>query len=530
MAAVGLVLLIACGNIAGLLVARNAARHHELGTRAALGASRGRLVRQLLTESLLLAAAGAVPGVLLAIRGSNLLLGLMPPDFGPVSVSVSADWRVLGFALAATVATTLLFGLIPAWQSAQLGAAPALNRANPRSITTRVQFGRALVVAQFALSVVLVAGALLFVRTILNLARVETGFDRDHVLLVRMDPQGTTYEGERLRALQREMLEALARLPGVEHVTVATSSPFNGNIDGRRLRIPGVEPRDPDDGVIQVNMVGPEYFEAFRIPILRGRPIDARDQPNAPRVAVVSEGFARRYFAASTRRLAAASAPGARARSSTKSSASPPICVTRICGRRPSAWPTCRGSRAPKSGCRHSSSWCEPAGTRRRSSTRCDTEIQRLRPDAPILAIRTMAETINGRLLSERVLAALGSFFAIAALTLAAIGVYGLLAHLVARRVPEIGVRLALGARPAEMMWATLRDNAVMAVIGGAIGLTAAFIGLRVLDGLLFGLAPTDVVTLVSAALILMLVSLAAAFLPARRAASVDPLVALRYE
>ncbi len=296
MGAVGLVLLIACGNIAGLLVARNAARQHELGTRAALGASRGRLVRQLLTESLLLAAAGAVPGVLLAIRGSNLLLGVMPPEFGPISAAVSADWRVLGFALAATVATTLLFGLIPAWQSAQLGASPALNRANPRLITTRVQFGRALVVAQFALSVVLVAGALLFVRTIVNLARVETGFDRDHVLLVRMDPQGTTYENERLRAFQREMLETLTRLPGVEHVTVATSSPFNGNVDGRRLRIPGVEPRDPDDGVIQVNMVGPEYFEAFRIPILRGRPIDARDQPNAPRVAVVSEGFARRYF------------------------------------------------------------------------------------------------------------------------------------------------------------------------------------------------------------------------------------------
>ncbi len=158
------------------------------------------------------------------------------------------------------------------------------------------------------------------------------------------------------------------------------------------------------------------------------------------------------------------------------------------------------------------------------------SEIQRLRPDAPILAIRTMAETINGRLLSERVLAALGSFFAIVALTLAAIGVYGLLAHLVARRVPEIGVRLALGARPAEMMWATLRDNAVLAAIGCAIGLTAAFIGLRVLDGMLFGLAPTDVTTLGSAALILLLVSLAAAFLPARRAASVDPLVALRYE
>jgi len=530
MGAVGLVLLIACGNIAGLLVARNAARHHELGTRVALGASRGRLVRQLLTESLLLAAAGAVPGVLLAIRGSNLLLGLMPPEFGPVSASVSADWRVLGFALAATGATTLLFGLIPAWQSAQLGASPALNRANPRSITTRVQFGRALVVAQFALSVVLVAGALLFVRTIVNLARVETGFDRDHVLLVKMDPQGTTYESERLRAFQREMLEALARLPGVEHVTVATSSPFNGNVDGRRLRIPGVEPRDADDGVIQVNMVGPEYFEAFRIPILRGRPIDARDQPNAPRVAVVSEGFARRYFGdidtAIGRRFTAGGAA--------------PI-EHEIVG--VAADLRYQDLRAPAERLAYVS-WFQSTEVRlspfefvvRTSGNPAAlvnpvrSEIERLRPDAPILAIRTMAETINGRLLSERVLAALGSFFAIVALTLAAVGVYGLLAHLVARRVPEIGVRLALGARPAEMMWATLRDNAVMAAIGCAIGLTAAFIGLRVLDGMLFGLAPTDVATLGSAALILLLVSLAAAFLPARRAASVDPLVALRYE
>ncbi|HEV3486722.1 MAG TPA: ABC transporter permease, partial [Vicinamibacterales bacterium] len=295
MIAVGILLLLACVNLAGLLVARNATRQHELGMRLALGASRVRIIRQLLTESALLALLGASLGLWLAIAGSNLLLELMPPYFGPVSLAVTPDSRVLAFGLLATVATTLVFGLLPAWQAANLGLFPTVNRTNPRTSTARARVGRALLVAQFALSLVLVAGAVLFARTLLNLWQVETGFDRHHVLVVRIDPQGTGYENERLRSFQREMLAALAALPGVQHVSLATGSPFSGNVDGKRLRVPGVEPRDVDDTVIQVNLVGPAYFDVLQVPIVHGRAIDSSDQANTQRVAVVSEGFARRY-------------------------------------------------------------------------------------------------------------------------------------------------------------------------------------------------------------------------------------------
>jgi predicted permease len=189
MVAVGLLLLIACVNLAGLLAARNAARQHELGMRLALGAGRGRIMRQLLTESALLALLGAARGVLLAIWGSNRLLEFMPPDFPPLSVTVTADWRVLAFGLLATMTTTFLFGLIPAWEAGHLGVWPGMSRTNPRTSTARVRVGRTLVVAQFALSLVLVAGAVLFLRTLMNLSRVETGFDRNHVLVVQIAPR-----------------------------------------------------------------------------------------------------------------------------------------------------------------------------------------------------------------------------------------------------------------------------------------------------------------------------------------------------
>jgi predicted permease len=282
MVAVGLLLLIACTNLAGLLAARNAARQHELGMRLALGASRVRIVRQLLTESALLSLLGAAAGLVLAIWGGNLILALMPPFFGPISVAVTPDSRVLAFALLVTVVTTLLFGLLPARQAARLSPLPAINRGNPRVSTARTRVGRTLVTAQFALSLVLVAPAVLVLRTLLNLSHVETGFDRDHVLVVTIDPQGTVYEGDRLREFQREMLASLASVPGVAHASLSTSSPFNGNMDGRRLSVPGVAPRDADDSVIQVNLVAPGYFDALRVPILRGRAIDSQDQGDNP--------------------------------------------------------------------------------------------------------------------------------------------------------------------------------------------------------------------------------------------------------
>jgi predicted permease len=472
MVAVALLLLIACVNLAGLLAARNAARHHELGMRLALGASRFRIVRQLLTESALLAVFGAGFGLFLGINGGNFLLALMPPFFGPLSLSLSADWRVLTFAVAATCATTVLFGMVPAWQGSKLGAAAAINRASTRTVTGRAGLGRTLVVAQFALSLVLIAGALLFVRTLLNLSRVDVGFDREHVVVVGIDPQGTSYENDRLRVFQREMLSMLAGLPGVKAVSLATGSPFNGNVDGKRLAVPGVDARDPEDGIIQVNLVGPGYFETLQVPLLAGRPIDERDHATAARVAVVSDGFARRFFgtaeAAIGRTFVTGGGPNAVTRQIVGVASDVRDQSLRTPPQRLAYLPWYQASDV------RLSSFDFLIRTDERFAAAINTiraAMQQFRPDTPITAIRTMTQVINDRLLSERLLALLGSFFALVALTLAAIGVYGLAAHLVTRRIPEIGVRLALGARPIDMMWMTARENLTLAVIGAALGI-----------------------------------------------------------
>ncbi len=530
MSAVGLLLLIACVNLAGLLIARNAARQHELGIRMAIGAGRRRMIQQLLTESALLAMLGAIPGVWLALYGSNVLLQFTPEYFGPMSETVTPDWRVLTFALTVTVVTTLLFGVVPAWHAVRVGTAPAVARASSRGSSARLRLGRTIVVAQVGLSLVLVAGATLLLRTLLNLSRVDTGFDHA-VLVVQFDPDGTGYTGERQRAFQKEMLEALGKLPGVRHVSLSTSSPFNGNVNGKRLTVPGVEPRSPDDGVIQVNLIGPGYFDALQVPMLAGRALDARDDVNTAPVAVVSDSFARRYFGGAGSAIGRQFVTGGGASAITYEIVGVARDVQyqslRTTSERMAYVPWFRQRELPSDPFEF---LIKTDGNPANSINMVRAELQRLRPDAPILSVRTMTQMINGRLLSERLLATLGAFFAIVALTLVAVGVYGLLAHLVAKRVPEIGVRLALGARPGDMMWMMLRDDLAIAAIGSAIGVAGAIAALRVLDGLVFGLSSTDVATILGAAIILMTVSVAAALVPARRAASIDPLVALRFE
>jgi predicted permease len=532
MAAVALLLLIASVNLAGLLVARNAARQHELATRVALGAGRRRILQQLLTECALLAVCGAIPGLLLALYASNKLLAFLPAYFGPVSLAVVFDTRILAFTVAITAAATLLFGLIPAWQSGRQAVQPALRTSAPAAGMARLRLGRVLVGAQFALSLVLMAAAVLLVRTVLNLSRIDTGFDRAHALVVEVDPRGTEYDdGVRMRAFQAEMLAAFAGLPGVSHVSLATSSPFNGNINGRRLTVPGFEPRDPSDGIIQENLVGPGYFDVLRIPILQGRPLDARDSSGASPIVVVSEAFAQRYFggagAALGRRFTIGGGPSATTREivgvardvryqSLRTESERMVYVPYV--QTPADEPgpfefLLRVEGDPLN-------WMNTARSL----------MQRLRPDAPIVSVRTLDAVIDDRVINERVLAVLGTFFALVALTLSAAGVYGLFAHLAARRAPEIGVRLTLGARPGQVLWMMLRETLTLAALGALVGLAVALSSLRVLEGLLFGLSPTDLTTLAGASLLLLLAALAAAYGPARRAAAVDPAIALRVQ
>ncbi|MPY89513.1 MAG: FtsX-like permease family protein [Luteitalea sp.] len=529
MGAVGILLLIACVNLAGLLVARNATRQRELGIRLSLGASRSRILRQLLTESALLAALGAVLGVLFAFWGSNLLLGFLMEDRGPTTLSAVPDLRVLGFALAATTMTTFLFGLVPAYRATRTKLLPTLSVGSRQLGPLRTGLGRGLVIAQFALSLLLVAAALLFIRSLMNLSRFDAGFARGRVLIVTIDAPGTAYEGEKLRLFQREMLVYLRRLPGVLHATIATSTPLNDNHSTRRISVHGVTPRGEGDIATEVNAVGPDYFDTLKIPVLRGRPIDARDDASRPRVAVVSERFARHYFGR-------ASALGRQFDLLTPESVQS-FEIVGVAGDvrdRSLRTPGTRLVYIPQFQSRDVPPYFDfalrTAGNPSSWIAMVRQEIQRRRPDAPVLAIRTLADQINRHLLSERLLATLCGFFAVVALTLAAVGLYGLLAYVIARRVPEIGIRMALGARPRTLLWRTLRESVVLGALGTLVGLGAAVVALRGVQSLLFGLSPTDVGSLIGAALLLIGIALVAGFVPARRAAAVDPAVALRAE
>jgi predicted permease len=531
MGGVSILLLIACVNLAGLLIARNAARQRELAVRVALGASRLRIVRQLLTESALLAVLGVVPAVAFAWYGGNVLLAFVRPEYwGPSSLSLTLDARVLGFATAAAVVTTVLFGVLPACQATRLAIAPALASGFRQTAYPRIGLGRGLVISQFALSLLLVAAAVLFVRTLVNLAGTDAGFTRDGVLLVNVDEPGSDYANDRMRQFQREMRARLAALPGVVHATVATITPLNGNSNTRPIVVHGHAPRGHDDVVAQVNYVGPSYFEVFGIPLVEGRSITDRDEAKSPRVVVVSEGFARHYFgtASALGRLVAVGPPRAAVSFEivgvarevryqdlrTDSRRTIYVPLLQALDVRQTQYEFALRTAGDPAG------W---VGTVR-------AEISRGRPTTPIAAVRSLTEQINTGLTREWLLAVLGAFFAGVALMLAAIGVYGLLAYAGARRVREIGIRLALGARPRWILWMTLRECLVLAVLGAVLGLGVASVALRGVGTFLFGLSSTDLGTLLSAAAVLVVVALFAGFVPARRAASVDPLVAIRCE
>jgi predicted permease len=531
MGGVSILLLIACVNLAGLLIARNAARQRELGVRVALGASRFRIVRQLITESTLLALLGVIPAVAFAWYGGNTLLTFVRPEYwGPSSLSLAPDARVLGFATAAAVVTILLFGVLPAYQATRVAIAPALATGLRHAPYLRLGLGRSLVISQFALSLLLVAAAVLFVRTLVNLARVDAGFTRDGVLLVNVDEPGSEYTNDRMRQFQRDMRTRLALLPGVVHATVGTITPLNGNSNTRPIAVHGHAPHGHDDVVAQVNYIGPSYFEVFGIPLVEGRSITERDEANSPRVVVVSEAFAQHYFGRTSAigRLVAVGPPKAAVTFEIVGVAREVRYQSlRTDSRRTIYVPMLQALDVRQTEYEFA---VRTAGNPAGWAGAVRAEIVRARPTTPIASIRTLTDQINTGLTREWLLALLAGFFACVALMLAAVGVYGLLTYAVARRVPEIGIRLALGARPHWILAATLRESLVLAGLGALLGLGAATVALRGVGSFIFGLSSTDVGTLLAAATLLCVVALLAGFVPAHRAAAVDPLAAIRYE
>jgi putative ABC transport system permease protein len=525
MAAVGLVLLIACANVANLLLVRAAAREREIAVRLAIGASRGRIVRQLFAESLLLSLLGGAIGVGIAAVSGRLLVDLLSTGAADaIALDLAPDWRLLAFTSLVTIGTSMLFGLAPAFRGTSIGLAPALKQIAGRTGGSRATVAPALVVLQVSLSLLLMAGAGLFVRTLQNLRQLVAGFRHEGVLLVNVDGRRAGYRGAALQTFYEELIAQLQPVAGVTSVSLSKNTPLNGSRWFERVVVDGL-PAQPADKSTDFNAVGPRYFETMRIPLIAGREFTPRDSAAAQAIAIVDQAFAQRYFRNQQPIGHFVSYAGARV--------GPMEVVgvaasTRSRGLRQVAQPTVYVPFAQQ----------EPGGATLEAYVASSLEDVAtairavLRPRLPQAALRvqTLSAQVDAALVQERLLATLASAFGGLALVLAAVGLYGLLASMVTRRSAEIGIRMALGARRVEVMWLVLRQSVLLTTIGIAFGLTAAAMVTRSIEGMLYGLSPLDPVTFAAVSLMFIVVAALASYVPARRATLVDPLVALRCE
>jgi predicted permease len=525
MAAVTLVLLIACANVANLLLVRAAAREREIAVRLAIGASRGRIVRQLFTESLLLSLLGGVIGVGIAAVSSRLLVDLLSTGAADaIALDLTPDWRLLEFTSLVTIGTSILFGLAPALRGTAIGLTPALKQIAGRAGSSRAAVAPALVVLQVSLSLLLMAGAGLFVRTLQNLRQLDAGFRHDGVLLVNVDGRRAGYRGAALRTFYEELMAQLQPVAGVTSVSLSKNTPLNGSRWFERVVVDG-RPVQSGNESSDFNAVSPRYFETMSIPLTAGREFTPRDSATAPAVAIVDQAFVQRYFPNQQPIGRSVSYAGARV--------GPMEIVgvaasTRSRGLRQIAQPTVYVPYAQQD-----AGWATLEAHATGSLNEVATAIRTvLRPRLPQAALRvqTLSAQVDAALVQERLLAMLASGFGVLALVLAAVGLYGLLAYMVTRRAAEIGIRMALGARRAEVMWLVLRQSVKLTSIGIVCGLIAAAAVTRSVRGMLYGLSPVDPVTLLAVSLLFVLVAALASYVPARRATAVDPLVALRCE
>jgi putative ABC transport system permease protein len=534
MAAVALVLLIGCANIAGLMLARAAARSREIAIRTALGASRARLVRQLLTESILLSWLGAGLGVLFARWGTSLLVRTLTTTRNPVFLDLSLDWRVLAFAAAVAVLTGVLVGVLPAVRSTDF-AVSAVTKAQAAAAggERRVRFhaGKWMVAGQVALSLILLIGGGLLLRTFVKLIRVDLGFDASNVLVVMAKPPWFAADIVKMSPEERtlaheEIARELRTLPGVLSVARTFTTPIGDDnyMTSVTADMPGAPPGVGRTGYF--NFVAPGYFTTLRTPIVAGRDFDDRDTTTAPPVAIVNETLARQYF------------PGGGALGKRLRIHQRPVPVEVVGLVKDATYESVRevtpptvfmpATQAPPSGAAQEFvlRTSVPPSVMIPSVQRVVREVN---PDIP-LEFQTLAQQVDDNLVQERLLARLAGFFGGLAMLLAMIGLYGVLSYLVAHRQMEFGVRMALGARPGSILWLVMRDVLLVLAAGVTVGLAVALATARVLRQLLFGLEPHDPATIAIAVTLLSAMAALAGYLPARRATRVDPIIALRSE
>jgi predicted permease len=525
MVLVGLVLLIACANLANLLLARAAARAQEVSLRMALGASRLRILRQLLTESALLSGAGGLLGLLLAHWGSRLLVRHLSTGTNPVFLDLSLDWRVLGFTAAVAVATAVLFGTAPALRAARLKPNAALNPQGHRVTGDGyLGLGHVLVVVQVALSVVLLVGAGLFIRTFSSLAGLNLGFDERPVLVATVQIPGPRVEPEKRPELFRQLVEAAAAVPGVASAALSELTPLSGTPWSNLIELPDGPPMPASERVAHFNLVSPGWFETYGTAILAGRDFTTADTPAAPPVAIVNEAFARRF-------LGGRSPIGTRVRN--------PFNIERqIVGYvrdavstslRDPVPPTLYISFQQETFLPSSTSVSVRAvgGSPMLLAKPLAASLGRVHGDL-VVTSRSLAEQVEAALMQERIVAELSAFFGGVALLLAGLGLYGITSYAVTRRRAEIGVRMALGASPGGVVVLVLRRVAILITVGIVAGATVSLWLSRFASPLLFGLHARDPLTITAAIIVLAATGLLAGWLPARRGSRIDPARVLR--
>jgi predicted permease len=534
MAVVGLILLIACANVANILLARSAARQKELAVRVAMGAGAARLFRQVLTESILLATIGAALGLLLAHWADAALLRLVSGGPNPIPLDVHLDSRILGFTLGVAVLTGILFGLAPAFRAARVDLSSVL-KGTSRSIAGsgsragRVSVGKILVVAQVTLSLLLLVVAGVFLRSFQNLAAVQIGYDSDHLLLFGVSPVSYGFKGPQVAQLLKDMIERLDAVPGVRSASLMDNGLFGGGDSNSDIFVEGAKPKTVEAPGSRWDMVGPNFFSTTGIPILSGREIGPQDGGNGQRVGLLNQTAARYYFGD-------ANPIGSRIMVKTTLGPTDFVVIGVVADSK-------HDSVREKPQRRFYVPFFNPIGDANsanilvRTSGDPATAVSAIRAavkqtaaNLPLIEVQTMNQRVSESLATDRTITKLSGVFGPLAMILVCIGLYGVMSYAVSGRTSEIGIRIALGAQRGSVLWLILRESLLLVLVGVAIGLPAIFGAGRWISSLLFGVKPADPTALALATALMFAAGILACYIPARRAMRVDPMVALRYE
>jgi predicted permease len=534
MGVVGLVLLIACANVANLLLARAASRQKEIAVRVALGAGRGRLFRQLLTESILLALLGGGFGLLFAQWADVGLLRLVSRGPQPIPLDIHPDVKILGFTLGVALLTGILFGLVPAFRTSRVdlngvlkGTSRGFSGGGGRG--GRVSAGKILVVAQVALSLLLLIVAGLFVHSFQKLAEVKLGYDRDHLLLFRVNPLQAGYKGPGVAQLFKDLVARIQGIPGVRGVTLSQNGLFSGSESADQITIEGYTPKSGQEMHARFDLVGPNYFSTVGIPILLGREIGPQDEGNGQRVGVINQTMAKYYFGKE-------SPIGRRIWDMYPTTHTDFIVVGVVADAKYNSVRETTPRRFyvpffhPIGDANFGNIEVRAAGEPAAVIAGVRDAVKQTAPNLQIPQFQTMNQLVEGSLTRDNMITTLASFFGGLAVLLACIGIYGIMGYAVAGRTNEIGIRMALGAQPGNVLLLVLRESLILVLIGVGIGLPAVIGAGKLISSLLYGLTPADPLTLAIATVLMIGVASVASYIPARRAARTNPIVALRYE